>query len=80
MVVSCTIKVLAVCTAVWHLYRACLGDTWWVNSPCKAYTSQVAQEAGAIMTTATGPHLPTTPQDMPDWAAAGVKNCRGQMH
>ena len=36
-----------------------------------------AQEADAIMTTATGPHLPTTPQDMPDWAAAGVKNCRG---
>ena len=40
---------------------------------------EVAQEADAIMTTTTGPHLPATPQDMPDWAAAGVKNCRGCM-
>ena len=38
MVVSCTIKVLVVYSAVCHLYHACACDTWWVNSPCKAYT------------------------------------------
>ena len=41
---------------------------------------EVAQEADTIMTTATGPHLPAAPQDMPNWAAAGVKNCRWRMH
>ena len=41
---------------------------------------EVAQEADTIMTTATGPHIPAAPQDMPDWAVAGMKNCRGQMH
>ena len=42
MVVSCTSQVLAVCTAVWYLYRACAYDTWHINSPCKANTLQCA--------------------------------------
>ena len=38
MCLYCTSKVLAVCTAVRHLYRACACATWRVNSPCKANT------------------------------------------
>ena len=38
-----------------------------------------AQEADAIMKTAAGPHLPAAPQNMPDWAIAGMKNCKGQI-
>ena len=34
----CTSKVLAVCTAIRHLYHACACDTWRVNSPSKANT------------------------------------------
>ena len=41
--------------------------------------SEMAKEAYAIMTTTTGPHLPAALQDMADWTAAGVKNCRGLM-
>ena len=33
-----TSKVLAVCTAIRHLYRACACATWRVNSPCKVNT------------------------------------------
>ena len=36
MVVSCTSKVLAVCTVIRHLYRVRACATWRVNSPCKA--------------------------------------------
>ena len=38
MCLYCTSKVLAVCTAIRHLYRAHAHDTWWVSSPCKANT------------------------------------------
>ena len=34
----CTSKVLAVCTAIRHLYRACACATLRVNSPCKVNT------------------------------------------
>ena len=40
---------------------------------------EVTQEADAIMTTSAGHQLPAAPQNMPDWAAAGLKNCRGCM-
>ena len=40
---------------------------------------EATHEADTIMTTSAGHQLPAAPQDMPDWAAAGVKNCRGCM-
>ena len=38
MCLYCTSKVLAVCTAIRHLYRARACATWWVNSLCKVNT------------------------------------------
>ena len=40
---------------------------------------EATQEADAIMTTSAGHPLSASLQDMPDWAAAGMKNCRGYM-
>ena len=40
---------------------------------------EATQEADAIMTTSAGHQLPAALQDMLDWAAIGVKNCRGRM-
>ena len=38
MYLYCTSKVLAVCTAIQHLYRARACTMWRVNSPCKVNT------------------------------------------
>ena len=66
--------------------RCCKAGNLVVNKLLQDYVAlldhglgEVAQEADAIMTTTAGPHLLATLQDMPNWAAAGVKNCRGHM-
>ena len=66
--------------------RCCEVDKLVVNKLLRDYVAlldhglgQVTQEADTIMITSVGHPLPASLQNMPDWAVAGVKNCRGHI-
>ena len=61
MCLYCTSKVLAVCTAIQHLYHACVCDAWRVNSPCKANTLYLPRHGMHYSRADTGgQHTPLT--------------------